>query len=159
MTARAIHSDEAKPFAVIFAGLVLVVVLIGSARLAGYRPPPTLPADVALQTRVLQVEDSSLGSVVVRDGKTGDLIATYKRGEGSFFRATLRTLVHDRMHKGLSLAGNFRLETHGKNQLFLIDEVSGKTLAMNAFGPSNAAVFAALLSTPKLSNSKAGESQ
>jgi putative photosynthetic complex assembly protein len=154
MSASATQIFETKPFGSIFVGLAAIVLLIGAFRLAGYQPPPTLPSDPATQVRVLAVEDSSQGAVIVRDAKSGETIATYKRGEGSFFRATLRTLVHDRQHKGLNSEGNFRLETHMGKQLFLIDEVSGKTLSMNAFGPANTAVFAALMSNPKQ-----GESQ
>ncbi len=146
--------SETKPFAAIFAGLVVVVLLIGSLRLAGYQPPSSIPSNAVLQTRMLKVEDGASGIVVVRDAQTGEEIITYGMGEGSFFRATLRTLVHDRQHKGLGIEGNFRLETHSGNQLFLIDEVTGKALPMNAFGPANAAVFAALMS-----NHKQGEGQ
>jgi len=154
MSTSAIKHSETKPFRAIFVGLVLVFALIGIGRLAGFQPPSSLPDDPATQTRVLQVEDTAQGVVTVRDAKTGEKIATYQSGEGSFFRATLRTLVHDRLHRSLSLEGNFRLETHSGNQLFLIDEVSGKTLSMNAFGPANTAVFTALMSNPKQ-----GESQ
>jgi len=138
-----------KPFVAIFAGLAVVVALIGSARIGGYQPPSSLPDNAVLQTRILHVEDTEAGAVIVQDAKTGENIITYKMGEGSFFRATLRTLVHDRLHKGLGIEGNFRLETHSGDQLFLIDEVTGKALPMNAFGPANAAVFAALMSNPK----------
>jgi putative photosynthetic complex assembly protein len=149
MTASATQIFEAKLFKAIFIGLAAVVLMIGAVRLAGYTPPPSIPAEPALQTRVLAVEDGALGSVIVRDAKTGEDIIIYKSGQGSFFRATLRTLVNDRRHKGLALAGNFRLETHSGQQLFLIDETSGKTLSMNAFGPANTAVFAALMSDQK----------
>ncbi len=138
-----------KAFRLISVGLVTVVIAIASLRLAGYQPPPSLPNEPALATRVLAVEDADQGTIIVRDAKTGENIATYKHGEGSFFRATLRTLVNDRRHKGLALDGNFRLETHSGHQLFLIDETSGKTLSMNAFGPTNTAVFAALISNQK----------
>jgi putative photosynthetic complex assembly protein len=138
-----------KAFKFIFVGLATVVLVIGSLRLAGFRPPPSLPNEPALQSRELAVEDAAEGTVIVRDAKTGEHITTYRRGEGSFFRATLRTLVNDRRHKGLAAEGNFRLENHSGNQLFLIDETSGKTLSMNAFGPSNTAVFAALISNQK----------
>ena len=149
MSANATQFLETKPFRSIFIGLAGVFLLIGAFRLAGYQPPPTLPTDPASQVRELQVTDSAEGSVTVRDVKTGETIVQYQRGQGSFFRATLRTLVHDRMRKGLTLDGNFRLETHMGNQLYLIDEVSGKALAMNAFGPANTAVFTALMSNQK----------
>jgi putative photosynthetic complex assembly protein len=146
--------SETKPFAAIFAGLVVVVLLIGSVRLGGYQPPSSIPDNVVLNTRLLHVEDTPQGGVIVNDAQTGQNIITYQLGEGSFFRATLRTLVHDRLHKGLGIDGNFRLETHTGDQLYLIDEVTGKALPMNAFGPANAAVFAALMS-----NHNQGEGQ
>ena len=149
MSASATQIFETKPFRSIFIGLACVFLLIGGFRLAGYQPPPSLPTEPASQMRELKVEDSAEGSVTVLDAKTGEKIVQYNRGEGSFFRATLRTLVHDRLRKGLTLDGNFRLETHLGNQLFLIDEVSGKTLSMNAYGPANMAVFAALMSNQK----------
>ena len=149
MSANAEQMFTAKAFKIIFAGLVGVVIAIGSLRLAGYQPPPSLPSEPALATRVLAVEDAAEGAVIVRDAKTGENIIIYKHGEGSFFRATLRTLVNDRRHKGLPVDGNFRLEAHAGHQLFLIDETSGKTLSMNAFGPTNTAVFAELISNKK----------
>jgi len=145
MSAASDKISEARPFGAIVVGLAMVVLVIGGERLNGYVPPPSLPQDAASQTRVLQVADAADGDVIVRDAATGALLATYHSGEGSFFRATLRTLVNDRRHKGLPLEGNFRLETHRGNQLFLIDEVSGKTLSMNAFGPANTAVFSAFM--------------
>ncbi len=148
MSVNTVPQSAAKPFTAIFAGLVAVVLLIGAVRLQGYQPPSSIPDDTVLQTRELQVEDLSSGAVTVRDAQTGQNIVTYQMGEGSFFRATLRTLVHDRLHKGFGLEGNFRLESHAGDRLFLIDEVTGKALPMNAFGPANAAVFAALMSNP-----------
>ncbi len=149
MSASADQMFTSKAFRLIAMGLIAVVVAIGSLRLSGYQPPPSLPNEPALATRVLAVEDADQGTVIVRDAKTGENIATYRHGEGSFFRATLRTLVNDRRHKGLALDGNFRLEAHSGHQLFLIDETSGKTLSMNAFGPTNTAVFTALISNQK----------
>ena len=145
MSAAADKIFTSRAFTFIFLGLGAVFLSIGFLRLAGYKPPPSIPDEPALATRVLAVEDAAQGTVIVRDAKTGENIVTYKHGEGSFFRATLRTLVNDRRHKGLALGGNFRLEAHSGHQLFLIDETSGKTLSMNAFGPSNTEVFAALM--------------
>ena len=64
-------------------------------------------------------------------------------------RVALRALVHDQQHQGFDAQTPFRLERQAGGQLFLIDEATGKALALNAFGPANAAAFAAFLSTPK----------
>jgi putative photosynthetic complex assembly protein len=138
-----------KPFAAIFIALALTVLAIGASRLSGYQPPASMPAEPSDATRVLKFEDAPQGTVIVSDAETGELITSFGRGEGSFVRATLRALVHDRQHKGISTEGHFRLERHAGPQLFLIDEASGKTLSLNAFGPDNTAAFAAFMSTQK----------
>lgn len=138
-----------KPFATIFVALALTLLAVGSARLSGYRPPPSLPQSPAIATRLLQFQDAPQGTVIVHDATTGEQIASFGRGEGSFVRAALRALVNDRRHKGAALENGFRLESHEGGQLFLIDESTGKTLSLNAFGPANTAAFAAFMSTKK----------
>jgi putative photosynthetic complex assembly protein len=138
-----------KPFATIMFALCLTFLAIGASRLSGYQPPSSLPAQASDETRLLQFEDAPQGSVLVRDALTGETIATFGRGEGSFVRATLRALVHDRIRKGITNEGHFRLERHAGPQFFLIDEASGKTLSLNAYGPDNTAAFAAFMFNPK----------
>lgn len=138
-----------KPFMAVLAGLALIVLAIGGARLSGYQPSVPILQQTADQTRVLQFEDAPQGTVLVRDVITGELIRSFARGEGSFVRATLRALVNDRRHKGIPLEGNFRLERHYGERLFLIDEATGKTISLNAFGPDNTAAFAAFMSKKK----------
>jgi putative photosynthetic complex assembly protein len=138
-----------KPFAAIFVALAITVVAIGAARLSGYQAPLSLPTKTPDYSRVLQFEDAPKGTVIVRDATTGEQVASFGRGEGSFVRATLRALVNDRKHKGIPLEGDFRLERRNGNQLFLIDEATGKTLSLNAYGPANTAAFAAFMSNQK----------
>lgn len=143
-----------RSFTAVAAVLAITVLAVGGARLGGYRPPSSVPVGSADSTRLLQFEDAAQGVVIVRDAATRETIATFGRGEGSFVRATLRALVHDRQRKGASLDEEFRLESHGGNQLFLIDEATGKALSLNAFGPANTAAFAAFMS-----NQRKGEGQ
>ncbi len=127
---------------------VLVTVMIGLAgmRLAGVAPNDGPPQTTVEQSVVLRVEDGPQGSVIVRNGQTGTEIQTFKRAEGTFVRAVLRALVNDRRHKGTTIQGDFRLERHEGGRLYLIDEVTGKRLTLNAYGPDNSAVFAAFIS-------------
>lgn len=149
MSGATVQMIPTKPFAAIMIGLVLTMVVIGGARLAGYEPPSSLPEMQPAASRLLQFEDSSQGMVIVRDAQTQETIHSFSRGEGSFVRATLRALVNHRKHQGIPLEGDFRLERHAGGQLFLIDEATAKTISLNAFGPANTAVFAAFLSTEK----------
>lgn len=129
--------------------LAAIVAVIGVARLSGVRPEVSLPQQEALAARQLKFEDGADGKVIVRDAKTDDLIHTFASGEGTFVRAALRALVNDRKKKGIISADDFRLELHAGSQLFLVDEASGRTLSLNAFGPSNSGAFSALMSNQK----------
>lgn len=135
-----------KSFFAILTGLVFVVVAIAAMKFAGMSADNAQPLGEADEILVLRVEDAPEGTVVVRSAETGAEIKTFKRAEGSFVRAVLRALVNDRRRKGTEIKGDFRLERHAGGQLHLIDEVTGKRLTLNAYGPDNSAVFAAFMS-------------
>jgi putative photosynthetic complex assembly protein len=137
-----------KPFQILFTGLGCLILIIGAAKLTGYQAPSFKPVEKAEIIRILTFDDAPSGQVIVRDKLSQKIIAKFGRGEGSFVRATLRALVHDRQHKGASMTEAFRLERHSNGQLFLIDEATAKAISLNAFGPDNTAAFAAFLSTP-----------
>jgi putative photosynthetic complex assembly protein len=150
MNSKAMTILPNKPFAVIFIGLALIVVSVGLARLLGFRPPPSLAVESeAVSERRIQFEDAAPGQVVVRDAATQEIISTFGRGEGTFVRAALRALVNDRRHKGALSEDDFRLELHASGQLYLIDEATGKTISLHAYGPANSAAFAAFLPKQK----------
>lgn len=138
-----------KPLVIIFAALAMIVLAIGALRLSGYHPASSVPEGVSEASRRLQFEDAPQGSVIVRDANTGEDIHTFQRAEGSFVRATLRALVNNRKHQGIPLEGQFRLDRFNGHQLFLTDEATGRSISLNAFGPSNTAVFAAFMSNQK----------
>jgi putative photosynthetic complex assembly protein len=125
--------------------LALTMAAIGTARLSGFKPDTNLPAVAAQQVRHLQFEDADKGVVVVRDAESKTVLKKFDSGQGAFVRATIRALVNDRKRKGITAPGDFRLEVHQGQRLFLIDEASGKALSLNAFGPDNAAAFAAFM--------------
>jgi putative photosynthetic complex assembly protein len=138
-----------KLFGSIIVGLAAMVVVIGVMRLSGMAPIGHVDRGVAEAVLQLRVEDGRNGEVHVFNAQSGVLLQTYRRAEGSFFRATLRALVNDRRRKGTQLEGNFVLERHAGGQLYLIDGVTGKRLTLNAYGPDNSAVFAAFMSNQK----------
>jgi putative photosynthetic complex assembly protein len=154
MTKAAANFAPDKPMVLLFTGLAIMVLAVGAARLSGYQTSPSRSLMVPSEVRALKFEDATKGVVIVRDAQTGELISSFGSGEGAFVRATLRALVANRRRKGFPIAGDFRLERYPGDQLYLIDEVAGKSLTLNAYGPVNAAAFAAFMSTPK-----AGESQ
>lgn len=134
-----------RMFLAVVAALTLTLLAIASVRLAGFQPATNLPSEAPLQSRVLKFEDHEKGRVVVRDASDGALIAEFGTGEGAFIRATVRALVNDRKRNSITRSGNFRLAAYSQQQLFLIDEASGRVIALNAFGPTNTAAFAGLM--------------
>lgn len=138
-----------KPFVAIIAALALVIAAIAVSRLSGYVPQSSLPQQAADATLRLKFEDAAGGVVLVRDAASGKVIEDFGTGEGAFLRATLRALVNQRRKEGTETQGDFRLERHNGRQYYLIDEATGRALALNAFGPDNTAVFAAFMSNQK----------
>jgi putative photosynthetic complex assembly protein len=138
-----------KPFYAAIGALALLVAVIATARLMGLqseRALPVLPVDAS---RLLRFDDADQGTVLVRDAKSGELIQSFGIGEGAFMRATVRALVNDRRHKAITKQGDFRLERRADGQHYLIDEATGRSISLNAFGPDNSAVFAAFMSNQK----------
>jgi putative photosynthetic complex assembly protein len=141
-----------KPIIAVFGALAALVAIIGIMRLSGYEAEKLKPLSAPEQSLALKVEDGTEGRVIVSDKDSGRVIKTFERGEGSFLRATFRALVNDRKRKGASMSEDFDLvrhETTSGNQFYLIDGSTGRAISLNAFGPDNTAVFAALMSNQK----------
>jgi putative photosynthetic complex assembly protein len=151
MTTVATHQQiiPHKAFVGVALALASTVVLMTATKHFGVSTPDAAQSTSPDATLTLRVDDAPQGSVIVRNAETGGTIKEFKRAEGSFLRAALRALVNDRRHKGATLQGDFLLERHSGGQLYLIDGVTGKKLSLNAYGPDNAAVFAAFMSNPK----------
>jgi putative photosynthetic complex assembly protein len=149
MTQAAHPTMSQKPFLAIVAALAMMVVVIGGARMMGLRPASTVSSHPVEDSRLLRFEDAEQGVVHVRDATSGQLIKSFGIGEGAFMRATLRALVNDRRHKAITKQGDFRLERRVDGQHYLIDEATGRSISLNAFGPDNSAVFAAFMSNQK----------
>jgi putative photosynthetic complex assembly protein len=66
---------------------------------------------------------------------------------GGFVRGVLRSLVRRRMQLGLGReAGGFDLNRLSDGQITLSDPATGEIVDLGAFGPTNQAAFAAIMS-------------
>jgi putative photosynthetic complex assembly protein len=131
------------PFAVLALGAT-VVLGCGAARWAGYASQPA-PQKI-LATISLNFADAPDGSVLVRNALTGALIETVPPRGGGFLRSTMRVMATEREADHLGAAPPFTLTAMTGNRLALTDTATNQTLELEAFGPSNAAEFAAILS-------------
>lgn len=96
------------------------------------------------QTRLLRFDDAPGGVVTVATAD-GAVIASYGSGEGSFLRGVLRSFARDRRGADISAQVPFELTRHADGRTSLKDTATGQVVVLDAFGSTNAAMFASLL--------------
>ncbi len=125
------------------AGLVVLTLLAaGIGRLVG---PHIAMTAAALHSRSLSFADRSDGAVVITDAQDGRLLEVMPAGSNGFLRATMRGLARTRHQSGLGRAAPFRVTEWADGRVTLDDPATGAVIELNAFGSTNAAVFARLL--------------
>jgi putative photosynthetic complex assembly protein len=126
---------------VLLAGAILAS---GAARLSGVGTT-RMPAAAAVASVELRFLDGSDGSVRVHLHPEGTLVATLPAGTHGFARGVLRGLARDRRLQHLDSGPPFRLVRWSDGRLSLEDPATRRSVALEAFGPTNAQVFADLL--------------
>ncbi|MBS0579144.1 MAG: photosynthetic complex assembly protein PuhC [Proteobacteria bacterium] len=123
-------------------GVTLLMVLIVRVSGADIRsfPPPKL-----LVQRELTFRDLPDGGVAVYDVTQSAPIQVLPPRSNGFLRATMRNLVHERRANGIGPESPFRLAASVDGRLILQDPTTGRSIDLEAFGPTNAGVFASLL--------------
>lgn len=102
------------------------------------------PVEVAAAwERTLRFQDTPEGDIAVIDAGTEQVVARYQ-GEHGFLRGSLRALARERALRGLGPAQPFQLIGHVDGRLTLRDPATGQRIALESFGPTNAAVYARL---------------
>ncbi len=112
------------------------VTEIGTLRVASGQP---------LEIRDLVFADGADGSVLISDAFTGETIKTILPGEGGFIRGSLRGLGRLRAMQEVAQEQPYRLILWDDGSLTLSDTGTGDRIVLNAFGPTNANAFKALL--------------
>ncbi|MEY2736197.1 MAG: photosynthetic complex assembly protein PuhC [Burkholderiaceae bacterium] len=110
----------------------------------GHAASPELAPGSVQGRRWLRFEDRPNGDVVAIDVRSGSETARYQ-GEQGFLRGTLRAVARERSRHGISPDRPLELVAHDHGRLSLIDPATGQRIALESFGASNLAVFAALL--------------
>lgn len=136
---------DAIPRGLLVAAAVLVLVSLASVaaiRLSGVTIHS--PDAGAVLTRSLRFEDRADGSVAVIDGLSGVELERVQ-GEAGFLRGAMRALARERRKRELGPEVAFDLIGRADGRLTLSDPATGERIDLESFGPSNAAVFARLL--------------
>lgn len=136
---------------------VLLASLIVSTLVAvtATRPPggarTALPqADLVAQQDYV-FTDGPDGEVTVAVPGAPALARALPAGTHNFIRGVLRGLARERRQHGLGREAPFRLAEWADGRLSLEDTATGRIIALESFGPTNAAEFRRLLSPADLS--------
>ena len=129
------------------AGMLIAFAIVSAsvARVSGLGAVHA-PAANVIQSLALRFEDQANGSVLVRDAADDAVIYTIAPGTNGFMRATLRGLAQERKRSDIGDAAPFRLVHWDDGRMTLEDATTGRRLALDAFGPTNALAFAQLFS-------------
>ena len=120
--------------------LALGITAWGTGRHASHAP--ALAPLVA--HRMLRFDDRADGAVTITDAATGATIDT-AIGQQGFLRQTMRGLAVVREATGIGQRQPFELDYYADRRLILRDPATGRDLELEAFGPTNEAVFARYL--------------
>lgn len=144
MSHAAIARDPQRKPAIACGCLIAAVVVL--VALTRHDPVPTFidPVNVR-QTLELRFGDLPGGTVVVSNAATGAEIERIAPGVGGFIRVTMRSFANQRKQDGLGSETPFTLTRMKNGDLYLQDSLTGRTMLLNAFGPSNEGVFAELI--------------
>jgi putative photosynthetic complex assembly protein len=124
--------------------MALAIVAAGGARLTGFGTSH-VPDGTPVASRGLRFADRSDGAVVISEAETGRVVDVASPGTNGFLRSTMRGLARDRKRRDLGTEAPFRLTRWADGRLSLQDEATGRSIDLGAFGPTNAAVFAHLM--------------
>ncbi len=137
------RDPQRKP--AIACGLLLATV-IAMVLVARHDKAPEIidPASVR-QHLALRFDDRADGSLVAVNAADGAEIERLAPGVGGFIRVTMRSFALERKQRGFGNDVPFNLSRMANGSLYLQDPLTGRTMLLNAFGPSNEGVFAELL--------------
>jgi putative photosynthetic complex assembly protein len=142
---RPVRAKPLFPRAVLVAAACIVgltLLAVSTLRLTGFDPAQA-PAAVVVERRLV-FADASDGAVQVKDAVSGEAVARMA-GEQGFLRGVLRGLARERKRNELGSEQPFELIGRADGRLTLRDPATGRLVDLESFGPTNAAVFARLL--------------
>lgn len=142
------HRHEQMPRLPLYAAISLVLaslVLVGGQRMGIFGSPPAAETRqaTAILSQDLRFFDQPDGAVrVAVAGGEDRIIPT---ASGGFVRGILRSLVRERRAQGLGSEQAFRVTEWSDGAVTIQDLATGRTLNLNAFGPTNRHDFIALI--------------
>lgn len=141
------HHGGAVPPSLFAAGAGLVGLTIVSAGVAHFtgRGEQTVSVGQAVQTVLLRFDDKPDGAIAVSDARDGHIVYVVAPGSNGFIRSTMRGLARERKRSDIGAGPPFRLTRWSDGTLSLDDAATGRHIALDAFGSTNAKAFAVLV--------------
>jgi putative photosynthetic complex assembly protein len=112
---------------------------------------PSIDEAAAVERLALTFDDLPDGTVVALNADDGREIERIQPGEGGFVRVTMRSFAAERINRGHGRDEPFQLLRMEDGDLILSDRLTGRTMLLNAFGPSNKNAFAQLMDKGRMS--------
>ena len=157
MTAHAHnHHDMPVPRGPLLGACALVVaalLAVAALRVSGTDISTRSQAPTVAE-RALHFVDLPDGGIQVMDAKAvpgspDAVLRVIAPGSNGFLRGALRALVRERRRSGLGAEIPFHLVARADGRLTLEDPATTQRVDLESFGPSNSAVFADLLASPR----------
>lgn len=129
--------------------LALVIVLVGVAKMSGYKLGLPPAEAVAIDSRDVIFIDQPDGGVLVLEAGSRAKIDVLAPGAYGFVRGAMRALARE--HRGLERGEDapFRLTAWNDGRVTLDDLTTQSRIELKAYGPTNAEAFARLLTVGK----------
>ncbi len=131
-----------------FSLLMTAAVQIGWLERSAVPSAERAEAAVApLEQRSLLFADGADGSVLITEAGSGAQVGLIEAGseQGGFIRGVLRGLARERRMYDVGSEPPFTLTLWQDGSMSLVDEATGRSVEIGAFGPDNRAAFAVLL--------------
>ncbi|WP_077001911.1 photosynthetic complex assembly protein PuhC [Variovorax sp. KK3] len=141
------RSPDALPRGVLLALGALVLCALAGVSFVRYTGIGVVhvPQAQAVSQREFLFEDLPNGGIEVKDARSGRVVHRVAPETNGFLRGTMRGLARERHRRGIGPEIPFRMIGRADGKLTLEDPATGRTVDLGSFGPTNAAVFAALM--------------
>lgn len=128
------------------AGALILIALIGvtTVRFTGVGAVQ-VPDAAAVTVKEFLFEDRSDGSIAILDARNRVQVASVAPESNGFLRGTMRGLARERKRQGVGADVAFQLVGRADGRLTLIDPGTKRRVDLESFGPTNAEVFAKLM--------------
>jgi len=139
--------DFSPPRLFLMGAAGMALIALGAAFVGGTADVGTFRMEESptIESRLLTILDSGVGSATVKDAATGELLTVTKPGlEEGFVWGALNGLSYGRKQIHAPDDAPYELARRADGRLTLTDLMTGQKVFLDSFGHGNAAAFARL---------------